>query len=111
MFLLLNLPGTRSATVLHVALGVIFAVEGVLILIQAASASHHDLHLFAFAGAEVLGALLFIWSRTMRIGACVLACAFVIAAVVHLLEGDFPSEHLVYAVAVLLVVIHDNRAA
>jgi uncharacterized membrane protein YphA (DoxX/SURF4 family) len=86
------------------ALGLILAVEGVLTLIHAASA-HHRLHLIAFASIEVIGALLFIWPRTMRVGACCLVCAFVIAAVVHILEGEFPSEHLVYAVAVLFVTI------
>jgi hypothetical protein len=44
----------------------------------------------------------------MRIGACGLVCAFIIAAAVHLLQGDCPSEHLVYAVAVLFFMIHGS---
>jgi uncharacterized membrane protein HdeD (DUF308 family) len=102
-----DLSARRSSLTLHVALGLILAVEGALTMIHALSA-HEDLHLLAFAAIEVIGALLFIWARTMRIGACVLVCAFIIAAVVHLLRGEFPSEHLVYAVAVLFVMIHSG---
>ena len=95
----------RSSMTLHLALGLILAVEGGLTLIHGLSA-HDDLHLLAFAATEVIGALLFVSHRTMRIGGCFLVCAFVIAAVVHVLRGEFPSEHLVYAVAVLFVMIH-----
>jgi len=97
----------RSSVTLHIALGLILAVEGVLMLVHAVAA-HHDPHLLAFAAIQGIAALLFIWPRTMRIGGCVLVCAFVIAAVVHLLRGEFPSEHLVYAVAVLFVMIHGS---
>jgi hypothetical protein len=97
----------RWSGVLDLALGLIVGLEGVLILIQALSVQP-DSHLIAFGAAEVIGALLFIWPRTMRIGACVLVCSFLIAVVVHLLEREFPSEHLVYAVAVLLAVAHGN---
>ena len=97
----------RSSVTLHLALGLILAIEGVLTLIHAFSA-HEDVYLLAFAAIEVIGALLFIWPRTIRIGGCLLVCTFVIAALVHLVRGQFPSEHLVYAVAVLFVMIHGS---
>lgn len=84
---------------LKVTLGIVLAIEAGLILYHAVSA-HHDLHLALVGAVQGLGALLFIWPRTMRAGACVLICLFLISAVVHLVRGEFPSEHLVYAIAV-----------
>ena len=101
---MVDLSVIRSFVTLHIALGLTLAVEGVLTLVHAV-AEHHDSHLLAYATMEVIAALLFIWPRTMRIGGCILVCAFLFAAVVHLLRGEFPSEHLVYAVAVLFVMI------
>ena len=97
----------QSFTVLHVALGLILVVEGTLTLVHALSV-HHDSHPVAFGTVEAMAALLFIWPRTIRLGGCILFCAFLIAAVVHLLRGEFPSEHLVYAVAALFVMIHGS---
>jgi hypothetical protein len=88
--------------VLHLALGIIIAVEGALNLIHAFSAQTDHL-LMAFGAAEATGAPLFMWPRTILVGGCLLFCTFVIAAVVHVSGGEFPSEHLVYAVAVLFV--------
>src|SRR5712692_988249 len=101
------LQGTvrRSFTILHVALGLILAVEGALTLVHALS-MHHDAHLIAFGTVKTIAALLFIWPRTMLVGGCVLFCTFLIAAAVHVVRREFPSEHLVYAVAVMLVMIH-----
>ncbi|MGH7426843.1 MAG: hypothetical protein ACREMW_13860 [Gemmatimonadales bacterium] len=92
-------------TILHLALGLILAVEGVLTLIHGLSV-HNAPHLIAFGAVEAIGALLFIWPRTLLVGGCFLLCAFLIAAAVHLLRGEFPSEHLVYAVAVLFSMVH-----
>jgi len=92
----------QSPTLLHVALALIIAVEGAINLVHGLSAQE-DLQLVAFGTAEAVGALVFIWPRSLRVGGCILVCTFLVAAVVHLLAGDFPSEHLVYAVAVLFV--------
>jgi catechol 2,3-dioxygenase-like lactoylglutathione lyase family enzyme len=96
---------------LHVVLGLIFLIEGTLILIHAFS-QHEGVHLLAFGAVELIAAVLFIWPRTIRIGACGLVCAFIAAAVFHVAEGEFPSEHLVGAVAVLFVTLHrsDSRS-
>lgn len=97
----------QSSIVLHLSLGLIIAAEGALNLVHGFSAQR-DPQLIAFGAAEGLGALAFIWPRTLRVGGCVLVCTFLIAAVVHLLGGEFPSEHLVYAVAVLFVMTHGS---
>lgn len=99
----------RPALVLHLTLALIIGLEGTLNLIHGLSAQR-DPELIAFGTAEAIGAFFFGWPRTMRGGACVLVCTFLIAAVVHVLGGTFPSEHLVYAVAVLFVVAHGSRS-
>jgi hypothetical protein len=94
--------GNRVTRALHVALGLLIALEGALNLAHG-FAGERDLQLIAFGGAEAAGALLFLWSRTIAAGACILVCAFLVAAGVHVLGHDPPFEHLVYAVAVLVV--------
>ena len=99
----------RLAKALHVALGLLIALEGTF---NVAHGLGNDLdpQLAAFGGAEVIGGLLFTWSRTIAAGACILVCAFLLAAGVHLLGHDLPFEHLVYAIAVLMVLAHQGRA-
>jgi hypothetical protein len=99
----------RASLVLHATLALIIALEGALNLIHGLSAQG-DSQMIAFGSAEAFGALLFIWPRAMRVGACVLVCTFLIAAIVHVLRGEFPSEHLVYAVAVLFVATHASQS-
>jgi hypothetical protein len=41
--------------------------------------------------------------RTVAAGACILVCAFLAAAGVHALGHTWPFDHLVYAVAVVVV--------
>ena len=99
---MLNVIPRRFSTSLRAALGLILALEGTLTLIHSLSV-HHDPHSIAFGATETVAAMLFILPRTMRVGGCILFCAFLIGAGIHLLHGEFPSEHLVYALAVLLV--------
>ena len=102
---MVDLSARRWSRALHLALGLILAVEGSLTLRHALFA-HEDLHFRAFAAIQWVGALLFIWPRTLQVGGCILACVYLIAAVVHGLRGEFSAEHLVYTVAVLTVMIH-----
>ena len=95
----------RLPNTLHWALAVLILLEGSVNLAHGFSGDH-DAQLLSFGAAEVLGAALFAWSRTIAAGACVLVCGFLIAAGVHVLGHDWPFEHLIYAVAVLLVLAH-----
>jgi hypothetical protein len=115
--LLAHFFGGKSARVLSVILGATLAIEGGLILAHAVL-QHEGMHVVAFGAVELVSALLFVWPRTMRFGACGLVCASLVAAVFHVVEGEFPSKHLVAAIAVLIVVLresgvstHDERAA
>jgi hypothetical protein len=94
--------------VLYVAFGIILAVEGIMTLTHAVP-DRNTLHV-AFGAAETMGALLFLWPRTMRLGAmCCLLPAFAAAAMVHIGQGEFPSEHLVYAIATVFATLHGAR--
>jgi hypothetical protein len=95
----------RLPKALHLALGLLIALEGASNLFHGA-ATDRDLQLIAFGAAEAVGAVLFLWPRTIAAGACILVCAFLVAAGGHVLGHDLPFEHLVYAVAVLIVVAH-----
>jgi hypothetical protein len=95
----------RLPKALHLALGLLIALEGTSNLFHGAGADR-DVELIAFGAAEAVGAVLFMWPRTLAAGACILVCAFLVAAGVHVLGHDLPFEHLVYAVAVLVVVAH-----
>jgi uncharacterized membrane protein YphA (DoxX/SURF4 family) len=98
-----------SPELLRTALGILIGAEGTLNIIQALSAQP-DYLLLAFGAAEAAGAVLVLWPRAVLFGACFLSCTFLVAAVVHVSGGDFPFEHLVYAVAVLFVVSHSPSA-
>jgi uncharacterized membrane protein len=97
----------RFSGALHIALGSLIAIEGAFNLAHG-FAGERDPQLIAFGAAEIAGALLFTWSRTIAAGACILVCAFLIAAGVHVLGHDLPVEHLIYAVAVLVVLTNDK---
>jgi hypothetical protein len=97
----LTASGRRLPRLLHVALALIIAVEGALNVSRGFSEQHGLLA--CFGGAEAVGALLFMWPRAMAVGACILVCTFLIAAGFHIAGLAFPSEHLVYAVAILVI--------
>jgi hypothetical protein len=97
-----------SPNVLVLALGLIIAVEGALNLAGGLAAGIDHLQV-AFGAAELAGAVMLPWPRTLPAGGCVLFCTFIVATVVHASGGDFPSEHLVYAVAVLFAMSRPGR--
>jgi hypothetical protein len=75
-------------------------------LLFMAGAHTHLPHLLimAIAAAELLGAILFLIPPTLKAGARLLLVVFGVAAVVHILHGQFDVGFLViYAFAVLTV--------
>lgn len=105
---MINASDHRLSRVLHLALGLIFAIEGALTLRHALS-EHHDLHLLVMATTQTLAALLFTWPRTMRIGGWVLVAMFTISAGIQLLRSDFPTAQLVYVIALVFMILHGSR--
>lgn len=96
----------RSFIALHVTIALVA-------LVQSAGALHHaagafvEHHLLAVFGVlQVVGALLFLWPQTLRVGGGALLVVFVHAVLFEIMNGRFPAAHLVYAVATLFVMVH-----
>jgi hypothetical protein len=60
-------------------------------------------HLATLAGAEIIGALLFLSPSLVKYGAAILLAVFAVAIVVHLARGEFPGSLLVYAAGAFYV--------
>ena len=64
------------------------------------------------AGAEIIAALLFLAPGAIFIGGCMLLAVFAIAAIVHLLHGDYGiGALLVYAAAVIVCISQPAKPA
>ena len=101
-----------SITVLHVVLGSVLLLGACLEVAHArsAAAAAHALPpawlRLTIASAEIVAAVLFLVSATVRIGAFLLLAVLVAAAAIHLAHGQIPAAHVVYAAAVLVVLAH-----
>jgi hypothetical protein len=84
---------------------------GIVVLIESARPFVRDLTgvepitppLATLAGAEIIGALLFLSPRMVRYGAGILLAVFAVAIVVHFVSGEFPGPLLVYAAGAFYV--------
>ncbi|MGC0774148.1 MAG: DoxX family protein [Candidatus Acidiferrum sp.] len=64
----------------------------------------------AFGGAELIAAVLFLIPSAARLGSYLLLVIFGVAALVHLLHGQFGVEGLVvYAAGVLVCTAHESN--
>jgi hypothetical protein len=65
-----------------------------------------DVHVAILASVEAIAGLLFLVPRTMRAGGSCLLAVFAVAIVLHGIKGEFPSQLLLYGVAVSFVMSH-----
>jgi hypothetical protein len=65
-----------------------------------------DVHVAVLASVEAIAGLLFLVPKTMRTGGMCLLAVFAAAIVLHGIKGEFPSQLLLYGVAVSFVMIH-----
>jgi hypothetical protein len=91
----------RAFTAFHVTLGAVILVESVRTAIHAAHGG--GLALLLLAAVEAIGALLFLFPRTVFAGAVLMLSAFAVAFSVHALRGDFHLALLVFAAGTWLV--------
>jgi uncharacterized membrane protein YphA (DoxX/SURF4 family) len=70
----------------------------------AAASPGHLWFLPVLAGVEVLGAILFLVPSTSKIGSIVLLVVFCVAAIFHLLHGDWEIGALIVYIAAVIVV-------
>ena len=98
----------RSFTAFHLVLGLGILWLSVLTVMGAArpDAGHHDLHAVAVGAVEAIGALLFLFPRTLRAGAVLLLLTIGIATAVHAFRGHLRVDLLIYAAGVWLVASH-----
>jgi len=67
---------------------------------------------FVLAGGEVIAAILFLAPVTRALGGYLLLVIFALAALVHILHGDFRFEILIlYAAAVLVVIAYEGHSS
>ena len=65
-------------------------------------------HLFLLATVEAVGALLFLFPRTVLMGGAVLLATFATAVTVHAFRGELLGTLLVYAAGTLFVMAHGS---
>jgi len=100
----------------HAVLGGVLLVLSHNTLFHALHA-HGGGHLALVAGVEMVGALLLLIPRTLKIGAVALLVVLVPGFVVHLTRGEWEWQLLIYAAGVYFVMVHgaawgrDGRAA
>jgi ClpA/ClpB-like protein len=91
-------------------LGIVVLIESVKpILPLLAGAESGKAHVAALAAVEIIGALLFLVPKTMRYGAWLLLAVFAVAAIAHLVRGEFPGSLFVYAAGTILVLVGRQR--
>jgi hypothetical protein len=95
----------RAAFVLlHVTLALLLGIGGALTAAHATGA--HAMHLIVLGGFESVAAVLFLFPRTLRLGAAGLLLSCGAAFVAHASMGQWRADLLVYMVAVLFVALH-----
>jgi hypothetical protein len=96
-------------TVLRLVLGLVVGGYSVALIVTQLRDTTH-LPLVVLALAELAAAILFLIPRTLRIGGVTLIVVFVLAALFHMLHGEYSIAYLaVYSAAALAVV--SNRAS
>jgi hypothetical protein len=98
----------RAFLALWWTLGVLLVVYSVQTARHALAAGRDgiDVHVAVLASVEAIAGLLFLVRKTMRAGGTCLLAAFAVAFVLHGRKGEFPSQLLLYVVAVNFVMVH-----
>lgn len=99
---------------LHVrrAFMIFHAVLGGVLLILSHNALFHSLHAHGFghltfvAALELVGALLFLIPRTLKLGGITLLVVLIPGFIVHLTRGEWELQLLIYAAGVYFVMMH-----
>ena len=97
----------RSFVSFHCVLAAVVFLQSIITVLHAvAGQSGHGL--VWFAGAEALAAILFLVPATMRVGATLLLLIFLVAIVLHGLQGELQLSLAVYIAGVVLVMAHGS---
>jgi hypothetical protein len=96
----------RSFILFHLALGLGLLAGSLTTLLDAGHHGHHPLALLA--GIEALGAALFLFPRTLRIGASLLLLTLAAAIVAHAMSGEWRFDLTIYLTGVWFVMVHGS---
>lgn len=96
----------RSFIALHLTLVLVALVQSGETLHHAIGALAEHQPFVLFGALQLVGAVLFLVPRTLRVGGAVLVVVFAHAALYEAVNGDFPAASLVYAVAALFVTLN-----
>jgi uncharacterized membrane protein YphA (DoxX/SURF4 family) len=75
---------------------------------QGLQGSSHDPHLVLIGGCEAIAALLFLFPRTLKVGAAGLLLILAVVFLLHAARSQFRGDLLVYAVVVYFVAVHGS---
>ena len=98
----------RSFIGFHLTLGLALLLFSARTALQAfaPAAGHSEPHVGVLAVVEAIGAGLFVFPRTLRLGGALLLLSIGLALVVHGLSGQFRADLLVYATGTWFVMVH-----
>jgi uncharacterized membrane protein YphA (DoxX/SURF4 family) len=96
----------RAFVALWWTAGTLLVLWSIQTVVRAVHAGHHDPHVALLGTVEALSAALFLFGRTMRIGAVGLLATFAAAFAVHAAGGEFRGDLLLYAAVVSFVAMH-----
>lgn len=96
----------RAFLFLWLATGIALLYGSVETVKSALQTSHANPHLIVLGSVEALAAALFLIPRSIRVGAIGLLVTISVAFVVHTTLGQFRGDLLLYAAAVLFILIH-----
>jgi len=100
-----DVTARRALVVLHLTLAIVVIVESVWALLHALEDLSGHLHYAAAAGLQLVGALLFLVPRTVRVGGWILVATFGLGALLRAWQFDFAGPMFVYAAAALYLTL------
>ena len=100
-----NLVVTRAFMIFHAVLGGALLITGHNRLFHALH-EHGFGHLAFIAALEMIGALLLLIPRTLKVGAITLLVFLIHGFVVHLTRGEWDLQLLVYVAGVWFIMVH-----
>ena len=93
----------------HLTLGLTLLILSVRTVVEVLAAGAGQVNLHAAVGAlEALGALLFLFPRSLRVGGALLLLTIGLVIVLHAVAGQFRGDLLVYAVGTWFVMVHGS---
>ena len=97
----------RSFTAFHLVLGLGLLFLSSETLVDGLTSTHGlQPHLVLVGGLETLGAALFLFPRTLRVGGALLLLTILLALFVHALSGQWRVDLVIYAAGTWFVMVH-----